>query len=235
MSLFSDIVPRDDPLTPTTPEIRVTSENLAERVSEVVVDKLKPIIQNTNNSSQLSVAVLSRIEDKLDRLFQWQEGAKPTASVPSKEIKLNVCYFCREPGHLANKCEDRAYCQGCGGNQHPYDRCEEKNSTCKTCDIVRHNALVHETIATSLRNKLYEANPKEFEHFFAVNSRTDNAQKQLQRETAKGQSSRDDTKRRGEEDKRRERRGDHSSKPREPREKYPRNYRGKGKATRRTF
>ena len=101
MSLFSDIVPRDDPLN-STPEIRVTSEDLAERVSDVVVDKLKPIILSTSKNSQLSEAVLSQIEDKLDRLLQWQEEAKPTA------------------------CKDRAYCQGCGGNQHPYERCEEK-------------------------------------------------------------------------------------------------------------
>ena len=158
MSLFSDIVPRDDPLN-STPEIRVTSEDLAERVSDVVVDKLKPIILSTSKNSQLSEAVLSQIEDKLDRLLQWQEEAKPTASGSSKEVKLNVCYFCRESGHLANKCKDRAYCQGCGVNQHQYEGCGEKNSTCIKCDLVGHNALVHETIDLALRKKLYDANP----------------------------------------------------------------------------
>ena len=108
-----------DVMSPTPrDEIRVNSEDL---VADVVMEGMKCEI---HKQTQAQVALLSRIEDKLDQLLQQEPQANTTATAPtSKEAR--VCYYCREVGHLANKCKQRVKCMGCGGDQHPYDRCTE--------------------------------------------------------------------------------------------------------------
>ena len=204
-------------------EIRVNSEDLVNRVAEVVMEGMK---SELHKQSQSQVSLLSRIEDKLDRLLQ-QEPQSKAASAPSKDAR--VCYYCREVGHLANKCKQRVACMGCGGDQHPYDRCAEQGTTCKKCDVVGHNSLVHETLDPVLRKKLYDANPNEFAHFFSVDVRFENAQKRLYRGAVKRRNSWEESAKRG--DKSRS-----ISRSREGRDKCPRTEKGvKVKSSRRTI
>ena len=205
-------------------EIRVNSEDLVNRVAEVVMEGMK---SELHKQTQCQVTLLSRIEDKLDQLLQ-QESQTNTATTPiSKDAR--VCYYCREVGHLANKCKQRVACMGCGGDQHPYDRCAEQGTTCKKCDVVGHNSLVHETLDPALRKKLYDANPNEFAHFFSVDNRFENAQKRLYRGAVKRRNSWEESAKRG--DKSRS-----ISRSREGRDKCPRTEKGvKVKSSRRTI
>ena len=166
-------------------EIRVNSEDLVNRVADVVMEGMKSEI---HKQTQAQVALLSRIEDKLDQLLQQEPQANTSATAPTSK-DARVCYYCREVGHLANKCKQRVSCMGCGGDQHPYERCAEQGTTCKKCDLVGHNSLVHDTLDPALRKKLYDANPNEFSHFFSVDNRFENAQKRLNRGATKRRNS----------------------------------------------
>ena len=95
---------------------------------------------------------------------------------------------------MANKCKERVKCIGCGTDQHPYERCVDRTSTCKKCDVVGHKSTVHETLDPVLRKKLYDSNPTEFSHFFAV----ENAQNRLYRGATKRRNSCEDPYRKGE-------------------------------------
>ncbi len=212
------------PPVPPTAEIRVNSEDLVNRVADEVVDRIKLEMRKQNQATE---ALLSRMEYKLDQLLEQEPPTrKPPSLQTSKDTR--VCYYCREEGHLANKCKLRVNCHGCGGDQHPYDRCSEQTSTCKKCDVVGHNALVHETLDPVLRKKLYDSNPDVFSHFFAVDNRVGNAQKRLHRGATKRRSS-------WEEQSRKSEKGSSNSRTREVRDKHPRVERtGKGKPSRRT-
>ena len=168
-------------------EIRVNSEDLVDRVSDVVVNKMQ---RELRRRSEANDAILTRIESKLDLILkQDPPNNKPgPSSTSSKETK--VCYYCREQGHLANRCKERVKCIGCGSDQHPYERCVDKSSTCKKCDVVGHKNTVHETLDPALRKKLYDTHPTEFSHFFAV----ENAQNRLYRGTTKRRNSWEDRK-----------------------------------------
>jgi hypothetical protein len=209
-------------LIPPPTEIRVNSEHLVDRVSDVVVVKMK---RELRRQTQASEALLARMEQKLDLLLQ-QEAPTRTVPTTSSSKDAKVCYYCREEGHLANKCKDRVKCKGCGGDKHPYDRCEDKLSTCAKCELIGHSSAVHETKDPVLRKTLYDTHPDEFAHFFLIEERAEPAQNRLHRGTAKRRSSWEDGSRKTE----------HSSKSRnrEPRDKYPRTDLGKGRGSRRT-
>ena len=226
MDFEQELLSIDDVVTPPrapAAEIRVNSEDLVRRVSDAVVDKMKYELRKQNQANE---ALLTRIESKLDLLLQQEPPAR-TAPQTSKDAR--ACYFCREVGHLANKCSQRVKCQGCGGDQHPYERCTEQTTTCKKCDLVGHNVLVHETRDPVLRKKLYDANPNEFSHFFAVDDGYERAQKRLHRGATKRRSSWEGSSRKGESN-------SSSSRSREVRDKYPRVEKGgKGNGSRRTI
>ena len=206
-------------LIPPPPEIRVNSEHLVDRVSDVVVVKMK---RELRRQAEANEALLARMEQKLDLLLQ-QEPSTRTAPRTSSSKETKVCYYCREEGHLANKCKVRVKCKGCGGDKHPYDRCEDKLSTCAKCELIGHSSAVHETKDPVLRKSLYDSHPDEFAHFFVIE---EPAQNRLHRGTAKRRSSWEGGSRKTE----------HSSKSRnrEPRDKYPRTDLGKGRGSRRT-
>ena len=206
-------------------EIRVNSEDLVNRVADAVMEGMK---REMHNQTQAQAALLSRIENKLDQLLQHEPQANTTASAPTSK-DARVCYYCREVGHLANKCKQRVKCMGCGGDQHPYDRCTEQGTTCKKCDLVGHNSLVHDTLDPALRKKLYNTNPNEFAHFFSVDNRFENAQKRLYRGATKRRNSWEESTRWGE-------KSSSISRSREGRDKYPRSEKGvKVKSSRRTL
>ncbi len=177
--------------------------------------------------NQANEALLSRIEYKLDQLLEQEPSTrKPSSLQTSKDTR--VCYYCRKVGHLANKFKLRENCQGCGGDQHTYNRCSEQTTTCKKCDLVGHNVLVHETLDPVLRKKLYDANPNKFSHFFAVDNHVGNAQNRLHQGATKRRSSWEESSRKSEN-------GSSSSRSREIRDKYPRVEKaGKVKSSRRT-
>ena len=223
---MDDTAKEDDTpaLIPPPIEIRVNSEHLVDRVSDVVVLKMK---RELHKQAQAGEALLARMEQKLDLLLQ-QEPSIRTETTTSSSKYSKVCYYCREEGHLANKCKVRVKCKGCGGDKHPYDRCEDKLSTCAKCDLIGHSSVVHETKDPVLRKSLYDAHPDEFAHFFLVEERAEPAQNRLYRGTAKRRNSWEDGSRKTE----------HSSKSRsrnrEPRDKYPRSDLGKGRGSRRS-
>ena len=224
MEFEQDLLSLTDVMSPTPvlpkAEIRVNSEDLVNRVAEEVLDRMKLEMRKQNQATE---ALLSRMEYKLDQVLEQEP---PTRKQPSLQTS-KVCYYCREEGHLANKCKIRVNCQGCGGDQHPYDRCSEQTSTCKKCDVIGHNALVHETLDPVLRKKLYDSNPDVFSHFFAVDNRVGNAQKRLHRGATKRRSSWEEPSRKSS--------SSSSSRTREGRDKYPRFEKtGKGKPSRRT-
>ena len=95
----------DTPALIPPPEIRVNSEHLVDRVSDVVVLKMK---RELRRQAQASEALLSRMEQKLDLLLQQDPPTRSETKSTSKEIK--ACYFCREEGHLASKCKARVKC-----------------------------------------------------------------------------------------------------------------------------
>ena len=165
------------------------------------------------------------MENKLDLLLQQEPSNRLAAKAPATSKDSKVCYYCQEEGHLAKKCKDRVKCKDCGGDKHPYDRCADKLSACTKCDLISHKSYDHETLDPVLRKSLYDAHPNEFAHFFLVEKRTEPAQNQLHRGTAKRRNSWDDTNRKTE----------HSSKSRsrnrEPRE-YTRSDIGKWKGSR---
>ena len=197
-------------------QLRVNSEDLVNRVADVVMEGMK---REIHKQTQAQVALLSCIENKLDQLLQQEPQANTTT---------RVCYYCREVGHLANKCKQRVKCMGCGGDQHPYARCTEQGTTCKKCDLVGHNSLVHDTLDPALRKKLYDANPNEFSHFFSMDNRFENAQKRLYRGATKRRNSWEESTRQGE-------KSSSISRSREGRDKYPRTEKGiKVKSSRRT-
>ena len=81
------------PPPPALAEIRVNSEDLVDRVSDVVVSKMQ---RELRRKSEANNAILSRIESKLDQILQ-QDPPKnktgPSSTTSSKESK--VCYYCR--------------------------------------------------------------------------------------------------------------------------------------------
>ena len=198
-------------------QLRVNSEDLVNRVADVVMEGMK---REIHKQTQAQVALLSCIENKLDQLLQ-QLLLKPIQ-------QLGFVIIVGEVGHLANKCKQRVKCMGCGGDQHPYARCTEQGTTCKKCDLVGHNSLVHDTLDPALRKKLYDANPNEFSHFFSMDNRFENAQKRLYRGATKRRNSWEESTRQGE-------KSSSISRSREGRDKYPRTEKGiKVKSSRRT-
>ena len=210
-------------LIPPPTEIRVNSEHLVDRVSDVVVLKMK---REFRRQAQASEALLSRMEQKLDLLLQQEPPTRSEPTSKSKESK--VCYYCREEGHLANKCIVRVKCKGCGGDRHSYDRCEDKLSTCTKCDLLGHSIAVHETKDPVLRKALSDAHPDEFSHFFLVEEKAEPAQNRLHRGTAKRRNSWEDG------SMQRENNSKSRSRNREPKNKYPRSDLGKGRGSRRS-
>ena len=213
----------DTPALIPPPEIRVNSEHLVDRVSDVVVLKMK---RELRRQAQASEALLSRMEQKLDLLLQQDPPTRSETKSTSKEIK--ACYFCREEGHLASKCKARVKCKGCGDDRHPYDRCEDRATTCTKCGVVGHSSAVHQTKDPGLRKSLYDAHPDEFSHFFSVEGRAEPAQNRLHRGSAKRRNSWEDGSVRS------ERSSKSRSRNREPRDKYPRSDLGKGRGSRRS-
>ena len=179
--------------------------------------KLSSIKQNQANE-----ALLSLIENKLD-LLQQEPSARTSSSLQASK-DTRVCYYCREVGHQANKCKQRVKCKGCGGDQHSYNRCTEQTTTCKKCDLVGHNGLVHETQDPVQRKK-----PQWIFPFFTANDRYEKAQKRLHQGATKRRNSWEESSRKGE-------KSSSSSRSREVRDKYPRVEKGeKGKSSRRTM
>ena len=54
---------------------------------------------------------------------------------------------------------------GCGGNVHPYEKCDDRLKVCKQCNTLGHSAKVHNTNQISLRTRLLISNPTAFQHF----------------------------------------------------------------------
>ena len=159
---YSDIMPNDaaKPPTPALAEIQVNSEDLVNRVSDVVVSTMK---REICRQSEANEALLSCIENKLDQILKQEPSNNKTGSLSTTTSKdSKVCYYCREQGHLAIKCKERVECIGCGTDQNPYDRCIDRTSACKKCDLVGHKNTVHETMDPVLRKKLYDSHPTEF-------------------------------------------------------------------------
>ena len=69
-------------LIPPPTEIRVNSEHLVDRVSNVVVLKMK---RELRRQAQASEALLSRMEQKLDMLLQQEPPTRSESTSKSKE------------------------------------------------------------------------------------------------------------------------------------------------------
>ena len=78
-----------------------------------------------------------------------------------------ACYFYDSLNHKPAAWPDRVFCIGCGGNIHPYEKCEEKDNICERCNTSGHSAKVHNTNQKSLRTQLILGNPAAFDHFLA--------------------------------------------------------------------
>ena len=76
---YSDIMPNDaaKPPTPALAEIQVNSEDLVNRVSDVVVSKMK---REICRQSEANEALLSRIEHKQDHILKQEPSNNKTGS-----------------------------------------------------------------------------------------------------------------------------------------------------------
>lgn len=80
MDFEQELLSLKDVMSPTPrAEIRVNSEDLVNRVADVVMEGMKCEI---HKQTQAQVALLSRIEDKLDQLLQQEPQANTTATAP---------------------------------------------------------------------------------------------------------------------------------------------------------
>ena len=119
---------------------------------------------------ELQTASISRkrLEDKLDSLISIvsakdAQGIPPT---PPTTAPAN-CFFCDSASHLFAACPARERCIGCGSDSHPYTRCEAASSICDRCGLLGHNARIHLSTNLTLRAKLIQLHPVEFNHFLA--------------------------------------------------------------------
>ena len=122
---------------------------------------------------ELQTASISRkrLEDKLDSLIsivsaKEAQGIPPSQPTPPTQAPAN-CFFCDSTSHLFAACPAREKCVGCGSDSHPYTRCEAASSNCDRCGLLGHNARLHLSTNLTLRGKLIQLHPVEFNHFLA--------------------------------------------------------------------
>ena len=158
-------------------ELKVTANGSA---AEELCTKTLAMLEAVKVSQQsFQVFVKTRIEtleEKLDTLLSKPEY-RNTDRGGNRESKQ--CFYCLTEGHMANRCKMRSFCEGCGTQDHPYDRCDQRDEICSQCQVVGHDAKVHDTVDRSLRKKLYDKHPESFAHFFEVVSQGRHKDKDL--------------------------------------------------------
>ena len=139
---MDDIMPEDStpPLIVPPAEICVNSEHQVDRVSDVVVLKLKLEFWR---QAQANKDLLSRVET------YYSNRNHLTAREQKHQQQVRILKYVtiakRSP------CKDRVKCKGRGGDKHPYDRCADKLSACTKCDLISHKSYDHETLDPVLR------------------------------------------------------------------------------------
>ena len=147
-------------------DIKVSRHRIESCLDTIVRDLQqfrKEWVDRDNLIDQASMEL--KINDLVDSIKDFRKEAADKQ--PPMIQASPACFFCESHNHKLANCPDRVFCVGCGGNMHPYDRCEEKDSVCERCHTPGHAAKVHYTNQKSLRTQLVLANPTAFDHFCA--------------------------------------------------------------------
>ena len=141
----------------------------SQAITNQKLGKLSESLNAVKVELQAASAARIRVEEKLDRLLATEERrfnhTDQDADNPPPAPRISPCYFCDSPNHKLAGGPDRTRCKGCGGDMHPYDKCDHVSKTCARCGLVGHSIRVHSTNNVELREQLIKEHPQEFKHF----------------------------------------------------------------------